>query len=186
MAHISMQVSSSLINKIYDTRPPRLARSPRPGPCLDFGFQYALSRNNRSKKIGVEYWPCLAQIRCGGPVTRSNFWPKICTQWVCSSDLYKFSHTKLKCSYLSVQRWNIIVLKMTATASCRGFFFFFRDKLLADEQMNPFFQQMGLGSKLNFQFFKSLLTLDCRAAGTYGDVGTCGLHHFLSDTLKVS
>ena len=125
MAHISMQVSSSLINKIYDTRPPRLARSPRPGPCLDFGFQYALSRNNRSKKIGVEYWPCLAQIRCGGPVTRSNFWPKICTQWVCSSDLYKFSHTKLKCSYLSVQRWNIIVVKMTATASRRGFFNFF-------------------------------------------------------------
>jgi len=30
--------------------PPRLARSQRPGPCLDFGFQYALTRNNRSKK----------------------------------------------------------------------------------------------------------------------------------------
>ena len=35
---------------------PRLARPPRPGPCLYFGFQYALMRNNRSKKFGVEYW----------------------------------------------------------------------------------------------------------------------------------
>ena len=24
--------------------------------CLDFGFQYALIRNNQSKKFGVEYW----------------------------------------------------------------------------------------------------------------------------------
>ena len=29
------------------------------GPCLDFGFQYALIRNNRSKKFGVEYWAWL-------------------------------------------------------------------------------------------------------------------------------
>ena len=35
--------------------PPRLARPPRPGPSLDFGFQYALIRNNRSQKIGLEY-----------------------------------------------------------------------------------------------------------------------------------
>ena len=35
--------------------PPRLARPPRPGPCLDFGFQYALIRNNRSKKFWVEH-----------------------------------------------------------------------------------------------------------------------------------
>ena len=34
--------------------PPRLARSQRPGPCLDFGFQYSLIRNNRSKTFGVE------------------------------------------------------------------------------------------------------------------------------------
>ena len=27
-------------------------RPPRPGPCLDFGFQYALIRNNWSKKVG--------------------------------------------------------------------------------------------------------------------------------------
>jgi hypothetical protein len=26
------------------------------GPCLDFGFQYALKRNNPSKNFGVEYW----------------------------------------------------------------------------------------------------------------------------------
>ena len=30
---------------------PRLARPPRPGPCLDFGFQYAFIRNNRSKNF---------------------------------------------------------------------------------------------------------------------------------------
>ena len=35
---------------------PRLARPPRPGPCLDFGFQQALIRNNRSKNFGLEYW----------------------------------------------------------------------------------------------------------------------------------
>ena len=38
-----------------DLGPPRLARPPRPGPCLDFGFQYALIRNNQTKKFGVEY-----------------------------------------------------------------------------------------------------------------------------------
>ena len=38
------------------TGPPRLLRPPRPGPCLNFGFQYALIRNNWSKKFGVEYW----------------------------------------------------------------------------------------------------------------------------------
>jgi hypothetical protein len=36
--------------------PPRLLRPPRPGPCLNFGFQYALIRSNQSKKFGVEYW----------------------------------------------------------------------------------------------------------------------------------
>ena len=32
----------------------------RPGPCLDFGLQFALIRDNQPKKIGVEYWalPC--------------------------------------------------------------------------------------------------------------------------------
>ena len=29
-------------------------KTPRPGPCLDFGFQYALIRN-LSKKFGIEY-----------------------------------------------------------------------------------------------------------------------------------
>ena len=37
--------------------PPQLARPLRPGPCLDFGFQYALIRNNRSKQFGAQ---CLA------------------------------------------------------------------------------------------------------------------------------
>ena len=40
----------------YQTGAPCLARLPRPGPCLYFGFQYALIRINRSKKIGVKYW----------------------------------------------------------------------------------------------------------------------------------
>ena len=35
---------------------PRQARQARFGPCLDFGFQYTLIRNNRSKKFGIEYW----------------------------------------------------------------------------------------------------------------------------------
>ena len=30
-------------------------RQRRFGPCLDFGFQYALIRNNRSKIFGLEY-----------------------------------------------------------------------------------------------------------------------------------
>ena len=32
--------------------PPPLARPPRLEPCLDFGLQYALTKNNRSKKLG--------------------------------------------------------------------------------------------------------------------------------------
>ena len=35
--------------------PPRQARQPRTGPCLNFGFLYALIRNNQIK-IGIEYW----------------------------------------------------------------------------------------------------------------------------------
>ena len=38
------------------TGPPRQPRQPRTGPWLDFGFQYALIRNNWSKIFGVEYW----------------------------------------------------------------------------------------------------------------------------------
>ena len=38
------------------------SKAQRPGPCLDFGFQYSLIRNIWSKKFGAEYWPCLAQI----------------------------------------------------------------------------------------------------------------------------
>ena len=49
-------LDKSVRHVIVSTGPPRLARPPRPGPYLDFGFQYALIRNNRSKKIGVEYW----------------------------------------------------------------------------------------------------------------------------------
>ena len=36
--------------------PPWQGRQARFGPCLDFGFQYALIRNNRSQIFGVEYW----------------------------------------------------------------------------------------------------------------------------------
>ena len=70
----------------------------------------------------------------------------------------------------------------------RIFLFFFRDKLLADEQMNPFFQQMGLGSKLNFQFFKTLLTPHCTVAGPLECMGTWGLvssPNVLADMSKV-
>ena len=53
----SFKLGTSLALSTY-LGPPQLARPPR--PCLDFGFQYALIRNNRSKKNGVEYWalPC--------------------------------------------------------------------------------------------------------------------------------
>ena len=50
--------------------PPRLLRPPRPGPCLNFGFQYAFIRNNRSKKFGVEYWAL--------PGSNSPWWPCLC------------------------------------------------------------------------------------------------------------
>ena len=43
-------------NSMWATGAPRLAKPPRPGPCLDFAFQYDLIRNNQSKKFGVEYW----------------------------------------------------------------------------------------------------------------------------------
>ena len=39
-------------SNIINPGPPRLARTPRPGPGLDFGFQYALTRKSRSKKLG--------------------------------------------------------------------------------------------------------------------------------------
>ena len=42
----------SQINK-HISGPPRL---PTTGPCLDFGFQYKITRNNQSKKFGLEYW----------------------------------------------------------------------------------------------------------------------------------
>ena len=67
--------------------PPRLARPPRPGPCLDFGFQYALIRNNRSKKIGVEYWAL--------PGSNSPWRP--CRAWTSyqgSPKLFRSKHTQ--------------------------------------------------------------------------------------------
>ena len=54
--------------------PPRLARPPRPESCLEFGFQHALIRNNRSKNLGYNIGPCLAQICRGGPeMVAKNF-----------------------------------------------------------------------------------------------------------------
>ena len=58
---------NSLVLSLYLSGPPRQGRQAKFGPCLDFGFQYALIRNNWSKNFGVEYWPFLAQIRRGGP-----------------------------------------------------------------------------------------------------------------------
>ena len=45
-----------IFNHLLTAGLPRLARPPRSGPCLEFGFQYALIRNNGSKKFWVEYW----------------------------------------------------------------------------------------------------------------------------------
>jgi hypothetical protein len=41
----------SIFNFLINSGPPRQERHPRPGPCLDFGFQYPNIRN-----FGVEYW----------------------------------------------------------------------------------------------------------------------------------
>ena len=38
------------------SRAATFGKAQRPEPCLDFGFQYAFIRNNRSKRFGVEYW----------------------------------------------------------------------------------------------------------------------------------
>ena len=43
-------------NNSWHTGPPGQERQARFSPCLDFGFQYALIRNNRSRNFGVEYW----------------------------------------------------------------------------------------------------------------------------------
>ena len=48
--------SENQCNLNQDSGPPWQARKARFGPCLDFGFQCALIRNNRSKKFGLEYW----------------------------------------------------------------------------------------------------------------------------------
>ena len=57
-------------NKFRDTM---TGKAPRPGPCLDFGSQYALKRNNHSKNLGQNTGPCLAPIRCGAPWSNCNF-----------------------------------------------------------------------------------------------------------------
>ena len=54
--------------------PPQLARPtrpPRPGPCLDFGFQYVLIRDNPSKKSWVEYWALSGSNLLWRPCKRS-------------------------------------------------------------------------------------------------------------------
>ena len=42
----------------------RQPREQRIGPCLDFGIQYTLKKS-RSKNLGLDFGPCLAQIRRG-------------------------------------------------------------------------------------------------------------------------
>ena len=39
-------------NLVAHAGPPRQGRQARFDPCLDFGFQYALIKNNRSKNLG--------------------------------------------------------------------------------------------------------------------------------------
>ena len=74
--HISL--FSPNLNKIITCAgPPRLARPPRPGPCLDFGLQYTLIRNNWSKQIGVEYW---ALPGSNSPWRPWKWWRKLMTK----------------------------------------------------------------------------------------------------------
>ena len=51
--------SFKLVSVSFITVLQQLTRPSRPGPCLDFGFQYAFIRNNRSNNFGVEYWALL-------------------------------------------------------------------------------------------------------------------------------
>ena len=69
---ISYLCFHSVVIKFIGAGLPGLQRQLWTGPCLDFGFQYAVIRNNRSKKFGVEYWelpgsnspwqPCILQV----------------------------------------------------------------------------------------------------------------------------
>ena len=52
---LDIELRKSMTKSILPTGSPRLARPPRPGPCLEFVFQYTLIRNNRPKNLGVEY-----------------------------------------------------------------------------------------------------------------------------------
>ena len=55
------------------------------------------------------------------------------------------------------------------------FSFFFVTNYWQTSRWTLFFQQMGLGSKLNFQFFKTLLTPHCTVAGLPECMGMWGL-----------
>ena len=66
--------------------PPRLARPPRPGPCLNVGFQYPLIRNNLSKKFAVEYWAL--------PGPNSPWRPWMAIHHVCSNPTTVFFNLK--------------------------------------------------------------------------------------------
>ena len=46
---VTIEMDKFALFHSFITGPPRQARF---GPCLDFGFQYALIRNNRSKNLG--------------------------------------------------------------------------------------------------------------------------------------
>ena len=64
--------SFKLVSVSFNTVLQQLTRPSRPGPCLDFGFQYAFIRKNRPNKFGVAFrvlpgsklrwWPCIVSI----------------------------------------------------------------------------------------------------------------------------
>ena len=59
-------------------------------PCLDFGFQYALIRNNWSKKFGVEYWalPCSNSPWCAPLLLIDNWKMKKINTNEITKDIY--------------------------------------------------------------------------------------------------
>ena len=54
--YVGLTLEGNLKQGLLYSRATTAGKAPRPGPCLDLGFQYALIRNNRSKEFGVEYF----------------------------------------------------------------------------------------------------------------------------------
>ena len=103
---------------------PWLARLPRPGPCLDFGFQLSIWSYKKPpvKKLGVEYWalpgtnslwrPCYSIVVIWNP-DRST-WRRHLLSWKISYVISIYGKDKQIANYflrnLKVFQWTIVIL----------------------------------------------------------------------------